>query len=40
VLEDYLNKNNVKVENICYPEGKQPDELDKKMLDEILMGDF
>lgn len=40
VLEDYLIKHKISVKNIHCLEGKQPDELDKKTLDEVLKSDF
>lgn len=40
VLRDYLNKQKIDVENIQCPEGKQPDELEKKILDELLRNNF
>lgn len=40
VLENYFKKQKVNVENLRCPEGKQPDELDKKTLDELLKSNF
>jgi DNA primase len=38
VLLDYLIKHKISVKNIHCPEERQPDEIDKKTLNELLGG--